>query len=172
MAKVVLFIFCLVLISCGSKNQVLSETDVFTESKCPDDGVCSLKVETNKTMLLVNEFSSTIYPDIIDGNHLVLTFEYKRNEIPDAADGHYSEQILLELDPNNLEIALSGKSLKDAKLLFARFCYCKGQTGYYKINTGTLKVEKLNSGAYYISISFSQDQVPQIITFIEETFKI
>ena len=172
MKKALLFILCLVLISCGSKSQVLTENSRFTETDCTSDGVCSLKVETNKSLKLVNELSNTIYPDILDGDHIVLTFEYKRNDIPNTADGHYSEQLILELDPNNLDITLTGKTLQNVKLLFARFCYCKGQTGYYRINNGTLKVEKLDNEAYFISISFSQDAVPQIITFIGEPFEI
>lgn len=171
MNKTILLIFSLVVISCGSKSQVLNENSVFTETECPSDGICSLKVEQNKAIRLTNENTINFFPDIQEGKNIVLTFEYKRNDIPNTTDSHYIEQLIMELDPNNLEIALTGKQLQDVKLLFARFCYCKGQTGYYKINNGTLKVEKVNNGEYYISISFSQDAVPQIITFIGEPFK-
>jgi hypothetical protein len=166
------FIFCLILISCGSKNKVLMENSGFLKTECPSDGICSLKVEQNKAIRLTNENTINFFPYIQEGKNIVLTFEYKRNDIPNTVDGHYSEQVILELDPNNLEIALTGKALQNVKLLFGRFCYCKGQTGYYNINNGSLKVEKLNNGEYYISISFSQDSVPQIITFIGETFII
>jgi hypothetical protein len=172
MKKVHFFICCFVVLSCGSKNRVLTQNSGITQTACPNDGKCSLKVEQNKAILLTNENTINFYPDIQEGQNIVLTFEYKRNEIPNTADGYYSEQLILELDPNNLEMTLSGKELQNVKLLFARFCYCKGQTGYYKINNGTIKVEKLNNGEYYISISFSQDAVPQIITFIGERFKI
>lgn len=172
MKKFVCLIFYLVLISCSSREQVLKNTTELATTNCPADGVCSLKVEENKTLNYINDTTSNLYPEITDGNNIVLTFEYKRNEIPNTADGHYVEQLIFELDPNNLEISLSNNSLKNVKLLFARFCYCKGQTGYYKINNGTLNIEKLADNKYYITATFNQNNVPQIINSIGEVFEL
>lgn len=172
MKKLLCSIFCLLIFSCGSKSQVLKNENDLKKTDCPIDGACSLKVEQNKTLNIINDRSPTLYPEIVNGENIILTFEYKRHEIPDTADGHYIEQLLLELDPNNLEAILSGNTLQNVKLLFARFCYCKGQTGYYKITNGTLKIEKLNKNRYYISLDFSQDSVPQIIDSIGEIFEL
>lgn len=165
-------VLSLVLASCNSHSQLVKKSNVKLKTECPSDGVCSLKVEQNKSLSLVNDNTINLYPEILAGDNIVLTFNYQRNEIPDTADGHYIEQILLELNPKNVEIALSNKNLENVKLVFARFCYCKGQTGYYKITRGNLKVEKVNENKYALTLTFSQDKVPQIITSITEIFEL
>lgn len=160
------------MVSCNSNSQVINNSETKQQTECPSDGVCSLKIEQNKNLKLFNDNTMNLYPEILDGDNIVLTFEYKRNEIPDTADGHYIEQIILELDPTNLELFLQNKELESVKLLFARFCYCKGQTGYYKIADGSLKIEKINDKKYILSLIFSQDKVPQIITAISEIFEL
>ncbi len=150
----------------------MKENNGLTKTICPSDGICNLIVLEKKEIHFKNENTINFYPEIVDSESIVLTFEYKRNEIPNTVDGSYSELIYLELDPDNLDLTLEDKALQDVKLLFARFCYCKGQTGYYKINNGTLKIEKINTETYYMSLSFSQDKVPQIINFIGETFEL
>ncbi|MFT6755283.1 MAG: hypothetical protein ACJAV9_000766 [Urechidicola sp.] len=49
-------------------------------------------------------------------------------------------------------------------------CYCKGQTGFYKINNGNLFVKKIDAKTYNIQFESSVEEVPQIVTRINETF--
>lgn len=123
MKRLLLIVFSLILISCNSSSEVIKSSYTKQQTECPSDGVCSFKIEQNKSLKLVNDNTMNLYPEILDGDNIVLTFEYKRNEIPDTADGHYIEQLILEVDPNKLELTLINKELENVKLLFARFCY-------------------------------------------------
>lgn len=141
-------------------------------TNCPADGKCSLSIQYKKSLNLIEDSWANTYPEIVNGNKVVFTFEYKRNEIPNTADGHYIEQILFELNPENINLELKDQELENVNMLFARFCYCKGQTGYYKVTDGHLKIKKLKNEKYYLSLNFSQDYVPQIMTFIGEIFEL
>ncbi len=122
-------------------------------------------------MTLLNDGIGELYPKISDGNNIILIFEYKRNEIPNTVDGHYSELIYVELEPNNLLLELENFQLQEVNLLFARWCFCKGQTGYYKVNKGKLSIIKEENN-YRFNLEFRIDEVPQIIASINQLFTI
>ncbi|RZV70907.1 MAG: hypothetical protein EX254_00165 [Flavobacteriaceae bacterium] len=150
------------------------KTNVISEevSSCPEDGKCIFEVLPNKSIQITKTSLNEIYPKLIDGNKVVLRFDYKRNEMPDVQDSSYNEIILVEIDPNAPEVELNGKRMSEAKLFFARFCFCRGQTGYYVIDQGNLKIEKLNGNHYSFELNFKTDEVPQIITSIDEEFTL
>ncbi|MCF6295913.1 MAG: hypothetical protein L3J25_09515 [Flavobacteriaceae bacterium] len=147
-----------------SKN----EADI-TNTNCPKDGVCTFEVLQNKSLKLLKDGIGELYPDISEGDKIILKFEYKRNEIPNTVDGNYSELIYVELDQNNLNIELENLDLQEVKLLFARLCFCRGQTGYYKVTNGKLSIKK-ESNNYKFNLEFIIDKVPQVITSINELF--
>lgn len=163
----------LTLISCGSKNHVTTlDQKITVNSYCPDDGVCHLDVMSNKELMHKYDGSGMVYPEVIDGEQLVLKFEYKRHEIPNTADGHYSEELYIALNKDVLDFDFTNADLQKTNMLFARFCYCKGQTGYYKIVDGHLKVRKISNDTFQLDVTFKTDLVPQIITQISETFTL
>ena len=167
------FFFCVLLFSCASKQKTTVVDDVkINTSPCPEDGVCDFEVLFNQSFTIEKDGIGALYPKISAGNKTVLKFEYKRNEIPNTVDGQYSELIYLELDPDQLEIDLKDESLKNVKALFARLCFCRGQTGYYKINQGELSIKKLPDNQYHLKITFKVSEVPQVISNIEEVIYI
>ncbi len=99
-----------------------------------------------------------------------MKFEYKRNEIPDTVDSSYREEIFVELDYNNLEFVTT--NFKVQKILFARWCYCKGQTGYYKIHQGELLIKRIQNETYELNLKLKTDKVPQIINQISQVFSL
>jgi len=166
---VVYLIICLV--SCKTKSELTSTaaTEV-TNMACPEDGTCSFEIFKNKTLLIKTDNLGSIYPEMMDGIHSVLKFEYKKKGNANYADSGYREEIFVELDANNLE----GETvdLKNKKLFFARWCYCKGQTGYYKIDQGKLSVTKIGDKKFQLRLSFKIEEVPQIINEINRTFSL
>jgi hypothetical protein len=165
-----LLIICFLISSCNTKQKALivKEADK-TTSFCPDDGHCAFEVLQNKSLNLKYDGIGELYPKISKGNNVILKFEYKRNEIPNTVDGNYSEFIYVELNPNNLIIELENSQLKEVKLLFARLCFCRGQTGYYKVKNGKLSISKENNN-YKFNLDFKIDEVPHDITSINEFF--
>jgi len=167
-----IFIVCFFICSCNAKQKALIESEaVKMNTNCPEEGLCTFEVFQNKKMELLNDGIGKLYPKISEGNNLILKFEYKRNEIPNTADSNYSELIYAELNTNNLIKELEDSQLQDIKLLFARLCFCKGHTGYYKVNNGNLSITKENNN-YRFNLEFKIDEVPQIITSINQVFSL
>jgi hypothetical protein len=166
----VLFVI-ICLVSCKTKSQLTPTiAKRVVETGCPENGVCALKIFQNKSLRVNIDELQGIYPEIINGGHLVLKFEYKKQENTNYQDSGYREEIFIELDKNHLEFET--EDLKNKKLFFARWCYCKGQTGYYKINMGKLSVTKYGGKTFSLQLSFKVEEVPQIINEINHTFII
>lgn len=168
-----IILFSLIVMSCKTKHDILVENnETIFSTECPTDGTCIIELLANKSMKTLNDNLGSLYLEIINGNSLVLKFEYKRNKIPNTMDDQYIEQIFMELDPNNLKTELRDSELKNVNLLFARFCYCKGQTGYYKVRKGELAIKKASDNNYQLHLILKVDEVPQIITEINQVLNL
>ena len=166
---VIYLIFCVV--SCKAKNTLnLEKTSGKTVMMCPEDGACNFETLTYKRLQIKTDNLGRIYPEIMQGNSVVLKFEYIKNGNTNFQDSSYREELFLELDKNNMEIET--ENLENQKFFFARWCYCKGQTGYYKINTGKLRVTEISDNEYRIDFSFIMDEVPHIIKAINYNFSL
>ena len=172
--RFILFLFLIFLIGCGSKKTDKKQTTAYEiKSICPVDGSCSFTSWKNKSLLITYYEGNKPSPEIVNGPNIVIQFEYKRHEVPNASDGHYSEHIYIEFAENETDLELEGKNLQNVKLLFGRFCYCKGQNGFYKITNGKLSIKKLKvDNLYELKLQFTTNEVPQIITEIKETFRL
>ena len=165
-------IICFLFSSCNAKQKVITEKDVGkTASFCPEDGACTFEVLQNKFLLIQEDEFGNLYPEVSDGDNIILKFDYNRNEIPNAMDSSYSELIYVELNPNKLIFKLENSQLQEVKLLFARLCFCRGQTGYYKVKNGKLSISKEND-KYRFNLEFKVNEVPQVITSINEMFSL
>ena len=170
MKYVIAFLFCIIT-SCNSQQKASIEANkMIVETKCPEDGLCTFEIRTKKSLYIEESSLGEMYPKISDGEKLVLKFDYKKKEIPDVQDSSYNEIIYLEIDPDNPEVNLKDSELEKVKLTFARFCYCKGQTGYYKIKEGNLSIKKTSKNNFNLALTFNINEVPQIINSINETF--
>ena len=174
--------FCLltILFICSCKsNTYMNKDQIYSNDKiksvienCPEDGICTFEIFKNSQLITKSDEFGFLYPIIKDGNFTVLKYEYKRNEIPDTADSGYSEIIFIQLNPNFMEMKIENQELSKVNLLFGRFCFCKGQTGYYNIQNGFFSIEEKSKNLYQLHLNFKCDDVPQIITTIEKTFEL
>lgn len=155
-----------------SQNSVMNKEITISKTQCPENGTCTFEALKNKSLKVLKDDLGSTYPEISEGKYVLLKFEYSKNKIPNTADSSYRELIYIELNPNDLVVELKDTQLKNVKLLFARLCYCKGQTGYYNISKGNLSISKISDNTYNMSLQFSTDEVPQIITQINENFEI
>ncbi len=168
-----LFVAFFGILSCKSPESSRNNNAIpMKTTDCPEDGKCRFEVLKDQNLTLENDEFENQYLNITDGTNILLKFEYQRNNMTDVADSGYIEQLFLQLNPKNLEQDLVDKELNKVKLIFARLCFCRGQTGYYEITDGELSITKNNATEYVLELSFQTDEVPQIITRISETFLI
>ncbi len=166
-----MFFLVVGLVSCkakvDSKPTISKEVDKIA---CPENGTCSFEIIENKVLQIKTDELQGMYPEIINGNHVVLKFEYKKQGDASYQDNDYREEIFIELDKN--KFLFETTDLKNEKLVFARWCYCKGQTGYYKIRHGKLSITKIDDKNFQLHLGFKVDEVPQIINEIKHTFSL
>lgn len=165
MKKIMFLIPCFLLLTCGANKP---EMTVKLKSECPKNGTCSIELLKGKSMALKkDEFGRNIYTLEENANKSVIKYSYSKTVKDNLQDAGYREEIIFEWSPKIKTIL--NEELQNTKMLFGRFCYCKGQTGYYKISKGSLKVTPKRKEKS-VTLHFETDEVPQIIKDI--TFSI
>ena len=141
------------------------------ESICPEDGTCTITVYPNQKLEILTDDIGSIYYNKIDAiNYSVFYFQYNKTVEEGIQDGHYQEELIFEFNNENLPLQLGDQSLKTSKMLFGRHCFCKGQAGYFLINSGNLNLDQ-TKGKTTIDLQFKITEVPQIITKIQGNWK-
>ncbi len=172
MKSFVTILFCILLFGCkAKKSNMISEKQEFNSSSyCAEDGVCSIELIPDSSLDLKKGTLGELYATVEEGENIVFKFTYKKTIPEGVMDAQYIEEVYAELDPNLSDINISGKELSNVKFIYNRICYCKGQTGFYKINNGNLFVKKTAAKTYNIQFESKVKEVPQIVTRINETF--
>ena len=173
MKSLIVIIIMVIMIACNA-NKKITDTENLSESSsiCPSEGTCTLEVLKDKFFNIKTDEFGNSYPELIDGNKIVLKFSYNKNTITDVEDDHYSEVVYLEFEEGLSSINLKNKDLSSVKAGFSRVCFCRGQTGTFPINIGHLNLSKLTDSTYQIIFDFTITEVPQVINSFDRTFKL
>lgn len=157
---IVLFLFGL-LFSCNAQKNVSTAMPTLS-SECPSDGTCEVEILKNKQLILHYDDLGGMYYDIKDQEGtMVIHYQYNKTTQANLQDGHYREDIIFEIKNSDKSLDLTDFELQQVKLIFGRHCFCKGQTGYFKIDKGNLQLSA--KSAISFDLHFTCDKVPQII---------
>ena len=173
MKKLFLIPLALGLSFCHCQKAAIAATPTksIIESTCPENGVCTINIQKNKSMVVkTDEFGSVYYTLEDDSSKSVIVYEYKRNVEEGLQDGQHREEIVFEINNSDTSLSLTGKNLQSTKMLFGRHCFCKGQAGYYKVTEGNLNLEN-NNGTINIALDFKIKEVPQLYTTVKAIIK-
>jgi hypothetical protein len=161
MKKLIICISVL-LLGCNSVKKVdLSSSQVLLN--CPDDGLCKVEILKNQCISIKNDAFGKLYFEMspCDGKNVV-RYAYTRTADEKYKDSGYREEVVFEVNSSLSSLNLSDKSLQDTKMLFGRFCFCRGATGYYYIKNGALKIENSK-----VVLDFKIEEVPQVMSHLE-----
>ena len=171
MKNLLIILILTTIFSCAAKKHNQTATSVELLSGCSKNGTCTIKLMKNKRMLVTqDEFGSTQYSTEPNAEKDIIVFNYSKTVKGNLQDASYREEIIFEIGNNLSEFNLSDAALQNTKMLFGRFCYCKGQTGYYKVNKGKLSVTE-DSKHNIITVDFVISEVPQVIQQISFSIK-
>ncbi len=149
----------LVLIwSCGATKNAAQPTSAILTSDCPKQARCSLTLLAGKTMAIQSESTGLRYNLVDQPGTTVIIYKYDKIVKGNLQDAGYREEIVFEYD-GTLPLSLADAQLQNVKMLFGRFCYCKGQTGYYAVRNGQLLIGDDGKAQLHFNVS----EVPQII---------
>jgi len=162
----------ILFISCCSKKVLITEPMKYNlQSNCPEDGTCTIIVYPNQKLeILTDDIGSLYYKKVAATNSSVFHFQYTKTVEEGIQDGHYQEELIFEYSNENLPLQLNDQLLQTSKMLFGRHCYCKGQAGYFMVNSGRLNLDQ-TKGKATINLQFKIPEVPQIITQIQGNWK-
>lgn len=165
MRKFILLFLVGFLFSCTAQKTISDFTPKLT-SECPIDGSCEIEILKNKQLVLLYDDFGGMYYDIKDQEGTtVLHYQYNKTTQANIQDGHYREDLIFEIKNSDKSLNLTDTALQQTKLIFGRHCFCKGQTGYFKLEKGALILEEKNN-TFELKINFSTEKVPQIINQI------
>jgi len=173
MARSFLFFLVVLIGSCQSsrvnKSLIsLQEPIIKTLNNCLDESTCTIEIIPQSTLIVKEDEFKNTYIEILKGTKTIIKYQYKKDEIPNTADGHYSELVYIETDNYDKNISLKNEHLQDVKMVFGRLCYCKGTSGYFSVINGELELT-VKKNKLTLNTNFSVDNIPQIIAKINET---
>ncbi|HCQ12437.1 hypothetical protein [Flavobacterium sp.] len=180
--KQLLIIPIAVLTSCCCTNKTTAskekeanlntiETVSTINSDCPTDGKCTVQVLKNKSMnVLTDEIGAVYYSAEDNADKSIIIYKYERNVPKGLQDADYREEIVFEIDNSEPVINKNDFTLQSTKMLYGRFCFCRGQTGFYKVGKGNLELENKNNQIQF-KLDFTVSEVPQTIKTINYTIK-
>ena len=111
-------------------------------------------------MIINADFGKTNYTLVDDLDKNVVRYQYAKDLEKSNIDGGYREEIIFEIDNENSNISLSNEGLQDTKMLFGRYCNCRGQTGLYKVLSGNLELKNQDDVSF--DLNFKITEVPQV----------
>lgn len=137
---------------------------------CPEEGTCSVVVYKNKSLSIQKDDTGALYPQLLDGNNIVVEYTYLKEGPEGTADGNYSETIHFEIPAATTTLTKENASLNDVKLLYGKHCFCRGEAGYYPITDGRLSVANYNQTLKF-NLQFKVGKTSQVLSHIAETVK-
>lgn len=177
MKTLFLFSLSLFVTSCSCKKSTVDNPETkmpknaTLQSDCPTDGKCSVEIFPNKSMNVQTDGTGAIYNQLADSKETsVIVYQYNRDVPEGLQDGSYREEIIFEIKNSDTNRVISGNDLQQTKMLFGRFCFCRGQTGYYKVTNGNLNLTQKDNQINF-DLDFTINEVPQIINRIQASIQ-
>lgn len=170
MKKILLTALSVLAFYCTPKKGMVKPNSeskiVVTNTNCPPDGQCEVSVLKNQKLVIKTDDLGGIYFETTtDTNYSVIKYTYQKTVEKELQDASYKEEIIFEIKNYSKDFSLANQEMQQTKILFGRHCYCKGQAGYFRINSGMMTSHIIKDKTEY-TINFKITQVPQILKSI------
>ncbi|WP_415373707.1 hypothetical protein [Patiriisocius sp. Uisw_017] len=167
--KLFLYLASLMLVanSCGNTKSTLNTVeDTISNTPISTEKII---VETKKNTIysLVEDTAGSLYPAFETGNATTLIFNYTEKGAAGTADGDYTETVHLMIPNDSNYLKLKDQNLQQLKMVFGKFCFCRGEAGYYKVTNGSVSI-KNEKGLMTIKASFEIPETSNKISTIEQ----
>ena len=152
-----------------SSDKTTMEKSENKTSDCPEDGTCGVVIHKNTKLDLDDDGPGKLYPQIVEGENIVVEFTYRRPGPEGTADGNYLETIHFEVPSETKDLVRENGDLADLKMLFGILAYRNAT--YYPLTKGKLVLKKTDNTLSF-DLRFKVDQTSQVISHIKETVKL
>lgn len=153
----------------SSENTTMEQVE--DKVGCPEKGTCTVAVHKNKNLVIKEDGTGALYPEMVAGENMVVVYTYSKEGPEGTVDGDYSETVHFEVPATTMNLSKENASLSEVKLLYGKQCFCRGEAGFYLITNGKLSVEKTDQ-ALVIDLKFKVEKTSQVVSHITETVKL
>lgn len=174
--KAFYFLIPLVMVNaCKTQTGTITSSENTTMEKsknsntgCPEDGTCEVVIHRGKKLEIVDDARTNFYPQLVEGNNLVVEYTFRRRGPEGTADGNYSETIYFEVPSTATSLLKENEALSDVKMVLGILGY--RNAAYYLLTEGKLVLKKTENTLNF-DLSFTLDQASTEISHIKETVK-
>lgn len=168
MKHFLLFISALfVLISCGNSKQASNSLD-HDNNNVFNSQEMEVEVKKNTVYTIAQDITGATYPEFENGNATTLIFKYVEKGPLGTADGDYTEMVYMSIPKDISTKKYSDANLQTTNVLFGKFCFCKGEAGFYEVKEGTLSI-KNKKESIEIDFSFKIIETSHKVSAIKQT---
>lgn len=170
----IFYILIPVMILSGCKTQSTlsqsSQIETMEKSKCPNEGKCTIVAHKDSNLEIKVDGIGQMYPEITEGENIVIQYTYLKEAPEGIADGNYSESIYFEIPKGVNKLQKEGTGLSDVDLLYGRHFFSP-ESGFMRVESGKLSVVQKGNDLQ-IDLKFEIENVGQVISHIKETVTI
>lgn len=161
------FIILITLGACKAKTEPTSQnSNKAMQTECPKEGSCTTELQENKRLSIkTEEATGYLYPEVSEGDNLLIIYSYTKKAPEGIADGNHSETIHFEISRDFMELIKKDEELSEVKLMYGKHCFCE-DAGYYEVLNGELSVIKQDSKISF-ELSFKVDGIDAEIYHIK-----
>ena len=130
MKAIFLLIPLLLMNACKSTTETVPENssdpvEMEEVNSCPTKGNCKITLHKNKDLIVKQDGIGANYPELAEGTHMVIEYNYSEKAPEDIADGDYAETIHFEIPTSFTSLTKENTDLGDVKLLYGKHCFCR-----------------------------------------------
>lgn len=151
-----------------SKQNALAKTEekVLVKVDSTKGVARKIFIHKNKKLDVFERNGALAYTIAPNEQTTVIRFSYEKDMDKVAYDGGYREEVVFEVPNTTGEHHYEDVELQNLKMLFGRYCFCRGKTGLYKVKKGKLHVTSAEKGLHF-ELEFKIDEVPQVVTEVK-----
>ncbi|PCH77315.1 MAG: hypothetical protein COB98_03775 [Flavobacteriaceae bacterium] len=163
--------FCL---ACTPQKHVLELSKEIHQTSLTqlNNGQSTVSIIPHKKAVFKKDAFDIGYVTLEDSKGSLFKFEYVKKSPKNVADANYSEIVYIDLPENFSAINSNDIPLEKTQILFGRFCYCKGSTGFYQVKNGELSAKMIAKNQLKLALKFKLKQVPHLISTIQENIHL
>ena len=159
-------IVLIVVMACGPGKTNSPLHAVSLSGDCPKQATCTIEMMANKRMLIETTTNGLKYALADQTGMNVIIYKYNKIVKGNIQDAGYREEIIFEYDGKR-GAKRQDAQLQNNRMLFGRFCFCEGQTGYFPVSNGTLLADTAGN----VQLNLTVTEVPQVIKEIKFAVK-
>lgn len=162
----------MILSGCKTQNTLsqASQIETMEKSECPNEGKCTIVAHKDSNLEIKVDGIGQMYPQVSEGENIVIQYTYLKEAPEGIADGNYSESIYFEIPKGVNKLEKKGAAIADVDLLYGRHFFSP-ESGFMRVESGRLSVVQKGNDLQ-IDLKFEIENVGQVISHIKETVSI